>query len=519
MNRTPEAVFTELQDAGVIKNSKQYGKWTIPSITANLNGMPVQYRKALPMDEAADLGAILVNNLAARLVGVLFPVSREFFRVRATAPSLKKKLEEHGYTETKTADALTMLTVQAQQALYGQRGHAALMQTLRHLIITGNACIYRDSDRRTMKVYGLGNYVTQRSFDGTLVQAVVKEGIPLRALPKDIQNKLYSRDGIPENPDKIVVDRHWWIIRENRGPHIGYTVREFAKDIEVKSPDWYREEELPWIFAYWNLVPGEHYGRSHVEEYATGFKILSHLNAASLKYAMGMLRVIFLVGPSAATQPGELAKAQDGQFVVADGTQVTPFELPNNGGKLQQVDAKIDAVIQRLSKAFMYDGIVRNAERVTAYELQRDAHQAEQLLGGVYNTLAGLLQVPLARLAVLEVLPELLADLHLKAWDIDILEGSASLGQADRSDRLLQALQQWGAALPIVQADPDLSPEKVRKEIFTGAGFPVGDIAKSEEEKQADREAAEAQAQAQQGMAAADMAADQSQQLAQAMGG
>lgn len=140
-------------------------------------------------------------------------------------------------------------------------------------------------------------------------------------------------------------------------------------------------------------------------------------------------------------------------------------------------------------------------------------------MGGVYNTLAGLLQVPLARLAVLEVRPELLPDLHLKAWDIDILEGSASLGQADRSDRLLQALQQWGAALPIVQADPDLSPEKVRKEIFTGAGFPVGDIAKSDEEKQADREAAEAQAQAQQGMAAADMAADQSQQLAQAMGG
>ena len=214
MNRTPEAVFTELQDEGVIKRSKQYGKWTIPSITANLNGMYAQYQKALPMDEAADLGAILVNNLAARLVGVLFPVSREFFRVRATAPSLKKKLEEHGYTETKTADALTMLTVQAQQALYGQRGHAALMQTLRHLIITGNACIYRDSDRRTMKVYGLGNYVTQRSFDGTLVQAVVKEGVPMRALPNDVQNKLYSRYGTPENPHKVIVDPHWCISRE-----------------------------------------------------------------------------------------------------------------------------------------------------------------------------------------------------------------------------------------------------------------------------------------------------------------
>ena len=49
---------------------------------------------------------------------------------------------------------------------------------------------------------------------------------------------------------------------------------------------------------------------------------------------------------------------------MADGTQVMPFELPNNGGKLQQVDAKIEAVIQRLSKAFMYDGIVRQAERV-----------------------------------------------------------------------------------------------------------------------------------------------------------
>lgn len=137
----------------------------------------------------------------------------------------------------------------------------------------------------------------------------------------------------------------------------------------------------------------------------------------------------------------------------------------------------------------------------------------------MYNTLAGLLQVPLARLAVLEVAPEVLPDLRLKAWEIDVLEGSASLGQADRSDRLLQALQQWGAALPIVQGDQELSPERVRAVIFSGAGFAVGDVLKSDDELQADREAAQAQAQAQQGIAAADMAANQSQQLAQAMGG
>lgn len=364
--KTPAAAFTELQDAGVIRNSQQYGRWTIPALTANFTQIPGSSRtqQQLRAQEAADIGALLVNNLAARLVGVLFPVSREFFRIRPTAESLRKALEEHGFTESQTMDSLTKLTVQAQQVLYGQRGHAALMQTLRHLIVTGNACIYRDSDRQTMKVYGLGNYVTQRTYDGTLVQAVVRETIPLLALPKDLQDKVYGKDAIPETGDQVTVDRYWWVLREDRGKNVGYRVREYVKDIEVKSADWYREEELPWVFAYWNLVPGEHYGRSHVEEYATAFKILSALNAASLKYAMGMLRVIFLVGPSAATQPGELTKAADGQFVQADPTQVAPFELPNNGGKLQQVDAKIDAVINRLSKAFMYDGAVRNAERV-----------------------------------------------------------------------------------------------------------------------------------------------------------
>jgi hypothetical protein len=48
----------------------------------------------------------------------------------------------------------------------------------------------------------------------------------------------------------------------------------------------------------------------------------------------------------------------------------------------------IEELFGRLAKAFMYQANTRDAERVTAYELQRDAQEAENTLGGAYSMLS-----------------------------------------------------------------------------------------------------------------------------------
>ena len=66
--------------------------------------------------------------------------------------------------------------------------------------------------------------------------------------------------------------------------------------------------------------------------------------------------------------------------------------------------------MQRLSRAFMYNGPARDAERVTMYELQLQAQEANNQLGGLFSTLAESVQIPLAVLKLRQVAPHMFAD-------------------------------------------------------------------------------------------------------------
>ena len=65
-----------------------------------------------------------------------------------------------------------------------------------------------------------------------------------------------------------------------------------------------------------------------------------------------------------------------------------------DAAKIQQLASSIQTIFQRLSMAFMYQGNTRDAERVTAEELQMNAREAESALGGVYSQLSQGIHLP-----------------------------------------------------------------------------------------------------------------------------
>ena len=133
----------------------------------------------------------------------------------------------------------------------------------------------------------------------------------------------------------------------------------------------------------------------------------------------------------------------------------------------------------------------------TAYELQRDAQEAENTLGGAYSMLSTGIQVPLAHILLVETQGSMLPGLITGDIKLDVVAGIPALGRTGDVQNLMMASQEVAAVAPIAQLDKRISPTKVVDMIMAGRSVDTSVIFYTEEEQQAN---AQAEQQAQQGM-------------------
>ena len=123
--------------------------------------------------------------------------------------------------------------------------------------------------------------------------------------------------------------------------------------------------------------------------------------------------------------------------------------------------------MQRLSRAFMYNGPARDAERVTMYELQLQAQEANNQLGGLFSTLAESVQIPLAVLKLRQVAPNLMPGISTGLLVPDITAGVNALGRSEEVQSLLLATQEINAIAQVLfQVDKRINPEAVLDMIY-----------------------------------------------------
>lgn len=515
----PASLWNELRSSSAISRATLYGSYTIPYLVHGQSSNEDYIEPSLTY--ATEIGALLVNSLGAKLAGILFPTQQSFFVTEPSKEFLRKQAE-NGYDEQMVRQVLTQATKKAHTALMAGRGYDALVTALLHLIISGNVCIMR-KDAQT-RVFGLDNFVVQRTGDGRVLRAVIREHTVLAALPKQVREAVMTQQGYthPDLPQGVQYNRsialYTRILGKFKGNTFGYEVQEFADDVPTSDARWFPDGTLPYIFPTWTLIEGAHYGRGYVELFGSGFRILAELQGASAQYARSMMHFVYLGSAMSGTQSDDLKVAEMGEVIRADVDSVTQLELPNSQ-KLAQVDAKLEMLITRLQKAFMYSGNTRNAERVTAYELQRDAQEADAMLGGVYSQLSAAIQLPLARLLLQEVSSELTVGILSKHIEPTIIAGMASVGAAGDLQKLLLASQQITALAPMIQLDKRLNPQKVTDFVFAANGFDVERIFFTPEEQRANDEAQAAQEAAQQSMMQAQNLAENTESIQAALQG
>lgn len=504
-----KALFEKLRDTSVIARAVQYAHWTLPQLMADYTQL--RTGSADVERDYQEIGAILTNHLSTKLARILFPTQYPFFKIEAATP-LREAAAQRGVSDTEFNAGVARLELKASARLFMNASYAQLILLLKHLIVTGNALLHRDSATGQCTTYGLQSFAVRRDGRGNMLDCVLRETTYVEALEEDVQVTLRAANKGRYSRDEQQVELFTRIHRELRGGRIGYSVTQEVDTYPVGTPSWYPAHLCPWIAPTWSLIAGEHYGRGMVEDYAGGFAKLSDMSEGHALYSVEVMRVLHLVSASSGTDIDDFMNAETGQYLRGDPNTVNVHES-GDAGKLQQIGAEIEQIFMRLSKAFMYQANVRNAERVTMYELQRDAQEAENALGGAYSALSSCLQIPLAHITLVEVSDAALAGIASGEIKLDVTSGIPSLGRTSEVQNLLLAAQEISTVVPLAQMDTRIDPKRVVDVILAGRSVDSEALFFSEREQQEIAAATKQAAQGQQQLLQAASVADQSQQI------
>lgn len=494
-----KARFEKYRDDTVILKSEQFAKWTLPQLMADLrlasNGSSLMLER-----DYQEIGALLINNLAAKLASILFPTNRPFYRIEISEV-LKEAAKSKGLSDAQLQASLARLEMDSCQLLFINASYNQLVMALKYLIATGNVLMYRDSETKRTLAYGLQSYVVLRDGKGRTLDIVLREFTQFAGLSPDMQKLVRAKHPHrygPEAQRENNCELYTRIERQNRKDSVVYVVTQEVEGIAVEGEGVYPEHLCPWQAVTWSLIAGEHYGRGLVEDYAGGFAKLSDFSQALALYGISTMKVVNLVAPGSGSDIDALNSAETGEYVQGSPDAIKGLET-GDAQKIVSMQSQIADVFQNLARAFMWSGNTRDAERVTMYELRQNAMEAETTLGGTYSVLSEGMQIPLAHLLLAEMSPEALAGLISGDMALDIMAGIPALGRSSDVQNLLAAAQEAGVIIPALsQLSKRIDPERILDLIMAGQSVDTTQIYKSEEQQ---TEEADAENQMNQGQA------------------
>ena len=338
------------------------------------------------------VGAAGVVNLAAKNLIALFPPNTAIFKYAldtAVLEELQGKEKLRAQIEEALAQTERRVTFELEARAIRTSLHEALLQD----VVAGNALLYVPAEGG-MRTYPLSRYVVKRSPLGKVLEIIVMESVPYRALPEEVKQMLYP-EGLP-SPDRALEDIEVYTYCDYRDKKCH--VSQEIKGMEIPGSKMeYPEDCSPFIPIRWTVVDGEDYGRSFVEQWLGDFNSLENLSRAMAEGAAIAAKVVFMVNPNSQVKARDLAKVENGGFIVGNASEVTTLQV-QKAADLNVAEVRANKLEDRLGRVFlMTSSIQRNADRVTAYEWQILVQELETTLGGVYSLLSQELQLPLVK--------------------------------------------------------------------------------------------------------------------------
>ncbi len=517
-NRKLSDLYKEMsaKRESTLARARWYSSMTLPSIVPETQANEWQYdRIDTTQADWQSFGAQAVNNLANRIVMTLFPPSRSFYKLEFTTKN-QRALKEQGFDVTQLSKRLSSIESDSLRFMDQMVPRDLDIRTAKHLIISGNYLHYFPDRSKPAIGCGIDQYVVKRDTRGTLLTCILEQKKALSSMPQDVQDKIKaSKEGRNLKPDEEV---KLYTGAQRTGPD-RFKVHQEACGVKLGNEFRVAEANLPFDVLGWNRVDGEDYSRGLVEDHAGDMYVVQMLSEAIIKGMVLMADIKYLVKPGSQTDLEHLVTSPTGEFISGNRDDVGILQLEKYAN-FEQISNVLDMYKRQLGAAFLLNSEVRrNAERVTAYEIRKDAAELENSLGGIYSHLSRVWQQPRAHRLLLRTLRDD-PNNKLKVSDFNpkIVTGVEALGRVDELDKI----QQFTEMLQLTNAWPPQMLERVNwtkyaAKVAAEISLDTDGFLLSDEEYQKRQEAAKQQQQEQALMEAGVKAAPEVAK--QAMGG
>lgn len=489
-NQTCAGLYAKLETTRrpFLDRARECAELTIPSLLTK-DGHSEASRLATPWQ---GIGARGVNNLASKLLLALLPPNSPFFRLSIDDFALEQLTQQEGM-RAKVEEGLNRIERSVMNEIEAGAIRVGGFEALKQLLVTGNVLIYLPTEGG-VRVFRMDRFVVKRDPMGNVLELVVKENVSRSALPQDVREFLFRGDedskaeGEKAGNDHDTVEMYthvyrdgskWKVYQEVKGERLPGTEGSYPLD------------KSPWIPVRFTKIDGEDYGRGYVEEYLGDLKSLEGLTQSIVEGSAAAAKVLFLVNPNGVTDMAELAEAENGAFREGTSTDVTTLQLQKyNDFRVALETAQ--QINERLSFAFLLNSAVqRSGERVTAEEIRYMANELESALGGIYSILSQEFQLPLVKRLMFQMeRQKRLPSLPEGTVQPVIVTGLEALGRGNDLTKLNMFFQ---AAAMIAQLPPEINKSDALMRTGSSLGIDMKGLVKSQEEIQAEMQAAQQQ--------------------------
>ena len=344
----------------------------------------------LTREYVSGYGTKLVNHLVGKFALSVLPPSQPFFRLSPTQESIEAIAGDNQDAKFEIEKVMAEKEEGILRYINKSKFRSSLYPSLRTALVTGDSLIEKLDDE-TFRVFKMRNYVIKRDASGNIMDLIIKETVSYDAVPEDMQGS------IDEKAKDEPVDLYTRVYLEE-GTYKMY--QEIAEETVAGSEEDLKKLSDRFISVRWNKVDGEDYGRGFVEEHLGTFISLNKQLKVLNESAIVASRTVYTVNPNGMTKYKDFVEAGNGKVIIGKEEDIGTVKTGKNYD-LQTTYQLVQDLKKELAEAFlMGSASIRDAERVTAQEVQLVASELEASFGGIYTAISEDIQVPLVENAM-----------------------------------------------------------------------------------------------------------------------
>lgn len=332
------------------------------------------------------IGGEGVNNLSNKMMLVLFPNDRPFFRIRLEEDAKQKAMQAFNVDEKGLENILAVTERNCNEQLTKvKNAREVLLNALKHLIVVGNCAIEFQKER--LVLHTLRDFVCVRNMYGDVIEVIVRYKTTYEALPENVQAVVTEQDG------KDLCVYQWYVFNYDSKR---WQMSTYINNIKLTSAEFtksYTKEKMPVSVLAWELLPRQDYGISYVEHLMPDLVLMDTYQHGAADAGIASSQMRWRVSPNAQCKPEDVQEAPNGAAIMAQQNEVELLST-SKGSDLSSLLSLSQQKREELAKAFLIGtSMVRDSERTTAEEIRLVRNELETALGGAYNRLGQELQL------------------------------------------------------------------------------------------------------------------------------